>query len=142
MFRLLLAAHFAALTLAGPWLCCCTTTQFGSQLAADEESGPVPTECRCGQDNQSNTGQRDKKPCDEAPCSAKLFKNQPFVTDLPVESSVPSASGNDLRRVVLDDAILDGVSVDIRASVFASHALPSVRLSCRETLRALHVLRC
>lgn len=142
MLRLLLTLHFAAISLAGPCLCCCTVTGVLAGFAADEQpeiAAKSPCKCQAGSDNRERSD--DRKPCEETPCSARLFRAQPiqqaFAVAVPALQEMTGFVG-----VGGDPATFVSLKVDLVQSALRECALANPRESSRAILRALSVLRC
>lgn len=143
MIRALFAVYFTALTFAGPGLCCCTVSaavaQFTPTSAAER---PTPHKCSCGHGSKQRRNDEHKKPCDQAPCSAKLFKAQPYLVDCSVDDGATAIALNVNGAIPVHVVQVLTSDLDDRAVAFHALARANPWHSSREALRALHMLRC
>lgn len=70
MFRLLFTAYVTALLLAGPSVCCCTTSRAVANYFADAEARSAPEPCCCGRHTPQDDASRETQAGDKSGCPA------------------------------------------------------------------------
>jgi hypothetical protein len=150
MLRIALAAYLSAVTLAGPWLCCCTGLRVlasllpGLTTAAEQEAGKLPACCQHHVSSKTAVPEPGEQPPDpDCPC----HKHQERV------AAVPPAQATPADGLARDDAAAGGwmlVAVPVAAGWVAScggHRDSDLQvdlpfLSAQDLLRAHHLMRC
>jgi hypothetical protein len=149
MVRLGLVTYLALVTVAGPWLCCCTTARLIASLEKpchkDEEHPLARANC-C---RRPSTPQRDRSPRDEQQpgspqCPCKQGQSE-------VVLSIPELNGDTLQQLLLFPSESTFLPLPaggrpilpfsgIRPLPGDSWPLPF--LSAEDILFSLHMLRC
>ena len=147
MLRLALTAYLSVMTLLAPCLCCCTVSATLAWFApAEEVSAPAQHHgCSCGHSKPETASKRSDKseqpPCDDHPCSAKQHSSMPAVL---------SPDGDDVSLLHFADAGHQNQNLVIQVAPPAVFVAPVAlegncnfpRLTGREILRAIQILRC
>jgi hypothetical protein len=144
MARVGLALYLMLATTAGPWVCCCAAAQVGAMLkpAGWAPATPVEAPCCCHGKPAEAPKPADPRPAPARSCSCQQ-ERQPAVI---IASDLDCTAQSDRMPVPFDTAD-DGLS----GSALAGLPVPSQTLldwaglphsGGRDTLRALHILRC
>lgn len=142
MLRLLLTLQFAAISLAGPWLCCCTAmgAHAGTTEGNHEKNAAKPS-CTCHHTSGHDRRDQRRSPCDEAPCPAKRFRSQAMQE----AGGVDVPESDEMSGFVCagdGSTVCAWLQADPQRLALLDCALATPRESSRAILRALSVLRC
>lgn len=146
MLRLILVLHLMVVSTAGPWLCCCTTGAMLDCLRIEDQQGQATKSsgCQCNHSKTkpSESPGKQKRPCDNDPCSAKLFRSQPVVLDAKSATAEPCSLIAFVPFTDYDSLWNAAIEADRRTPSFLSQALCTPWGTPGDLLRALCVMRC
>lgn len=152
MVRIGLTLYLMLATVAGPWLCCCTAGDFPAPLSRKPSAPSAPRPC-CGHEkspsghsalDEEQAPGRPVPAAPHGPCPCKEGR-QSLSAAVPPEASPGGESGGPMAGLYPFEAgaFLVSWSTDPGDKGVGSGEPTTFPFSsCRDILRALHVLRC
>ena len=161
MVRIGLTIYLMLVMLAGPVLCCCTTSRLVSPLFHREQSVQCHSEppksvphggCSChhshspAKTDSQETQQPNRSPCDERPCPSKHHRSLPVVV-LPCASEMvglSQATGLFQQLIQTLNSVPTSAVLAFNgvAQALTRESLAFPYLTSQDILRALQILRC